>query len=97
LLDADPAIVKLRAVGAWPVDPHGRRYHAARAAKRERDLASAVLSDEDHAAIEVDRAEIAELKDMWDRQEIRTAEYRQMRKVVALTGLHQPKPKPSEP
>jgi hypothetical protein len=43
---------------------------------------AAVLSAEDHAAIEADRAEIAELKDMWDRQEIRTAEYRQMRKVV---------------
>jgi DNA invertase Pin-like site-specific DNA recombinase len=46
------------------------------------DQASALLSAQDHAAIEADRAEIAELKDMWDRQEIRTAEYRQMRKVV---------------
>jgi site-specific DNA recombinase len=36
----------------------------------------------DQAAIEADRAEIAELRDMWDRQEIRTAEYRQMRKVI---------------
>lgn len=43
---------------------------------------AAVLSDEDQAAIEADRAEIAELRDMWDRQEIRTAEYRQMRKAV---------------
>jgi DNA invertase Pin-like site-specific DNA recombinase len=43
---------------------------------------AALLSAADHAAIEADRAEIAELKDMWDRQEIRTAEYRQMRKAV---------------
>jgi site-specific DNA recombinase len=45
-------------------------------------LASAILSDDDTAAIAADRAEIAELKDMWDRQEIRTTEYRQMRKTV---------------
>ena len=44
--------------------------------------ASALLSDDDHAAIEADRAEIAELKDMWDCQEITTAQYRQMRKTI---------------
>lgn len=43
---------------------------------------TAVLSADDQAAIEEDRAEIAELRDMWDQQEIRTAEYRQMRKAV---------------
>jgi site-specific DNA recombinase len=44
--------------------------------------AASVLSEEDRAAIQADRAEIAELKDMWDSQEIRTAEYRQMRKII---------------
>jgi site-specific DNA recombinase len=44
--------------------------------------AASILSDEDHAAIEADRAEIAELTDMWDSQEINTTEYRKMRKKV---------------
>ncbi|HEV2375163.1 MAG TPA: recombinase family protein [Streptosporangiaceae bacterium] len=44
--------------------------------------ATAVLSADDQTAIEADRAEIAELKDMWDNREINTAEYRQMRKTV---------------
>jgi hypothetical protein len=44
--------------------------------------AAAVLSDEDKAAIEADRAELAELKAMWDAQEMPTSEYRQMRKTV---------------
>jgi site-specific DNA recombinase len=43
---------------------------------------SAVLSDPDSAAIAADRRELAELKDMWDHQEIVTSEYRQMRKTV---------------
>ena len=46
------------------------------------EQSSAVLSDGDNAAISADRAEIAELKDMWDKQEIRTTEYRQMRRAV---------------
>ncbi len=46
-----------------------------------RETAS-VLSDADAAAIRADRAELAELKAMWDNQEIKTAEYRQMRKTV---------------
>jgi len=41
-----------------------------------------VLSDEDNAAIDADQAELAELKAMWDAQEINTSEYRQMRKTV---------------
>jgi hypothetical protein len=44
--------------------------------------AAAVLSGADSAAIEADRRELAELKDMWDHQEILTGEYRQMRKDV---------------
>ncbi|MFF4771420.1 recombinase family protein [Microtetraspora fusca] len=44
--------------------------------------ASALLPEADAAAIEADRAELAELKDMWDAQEIKTREYRQMRKVI---------------
>ena len=44
--------------------------------------AAAVLSDEDNAAIDADRAELAVLKEMWDSQEIKTSEYRQMRKAV---------------
>jgi hypothetical protein len=43
---------------------------------------ASMLSDADSAAIEADRAEIAELKEAWDSQEIKTAEYRQMRKAV---------------
>lgn len=43
---------------------------------------SSALSDTDNAAIEADHAELAELKAMWDSQEIRTSEYRQMRKAV---------------
>jgi site-specific DNA recombinase len=44
--------------------------------------ATALLSDEDLAAIEADRAEIVVLKEMWDNQEIRTAQYREMLKAV---------------
>jgi site-specific DNA recombinase len=44
--------------------------------------AAALLSAEDHAAIEADRAEIAELRDMWESQEITTSEFRRMRKTV---------------
>jgi hypothetical protein len=44
--------------------------------------AASVLSEADHAAIEADRAEIAELTDMWDSREINTTEYRKMRKTV---------------
>jgi site-specific DNA recombinase len=44
--------------------------------------AAATLSEADSAAIDADRREVAELKDMWDAQEIRTTEYRAMRKTV---------------
>ncbi|MET7618365.1 recombinase family protein [Streptomyces sp. NPDC005408] len=43
---------------------------------------AAVLSEEDRAAIEGDRGELAELKDMWDKRELRTHEYRAMRRTV---------------
>ena len=43
---------------------------------------TAMLTDDDKAAIEADQAEIAELKAMWDAQEIKTQEYRAMRKKV---------------
>jgi hypothetical protein len=43
---------------------------------------AAVLSDADNEAIDADRAEIAELTEMWDNQELTTREYRRMRKVV---------------
>jgi hypothetical protein len=46
-----------------------------------RETAS-VLSAADAGAIAADRAELAELKEMWDNQEITTSEYRQMRKTV---------------
>ena len=41
---------------------------------------TAMLTDDDKAAIEADQAELAELKAMWDTQEIKTHEYRAMRK-----------------
>ncbi|WP_329019175.1 recombinase family protein [Streptomyces sp. NBC_00690] len=41
-----------------------------------------VLSEEDQAAIEADRQELDDLKDMWESQELRTREYRDMRKTV---------------
>jgi site-specific DNA recombinase len=40
------------------------------------------LSAADSEVIAADRRELAELKDMWDNQEIGTSEYRQMRKTV---------------
>ncbi|WP_432043825.1 recombinase family protein [Streptomyces cadmiisoli] len=40
------------------------------------------LSDEDRAVIEADRRELDELKDMWQKQELKTREYREMRKTV---------------
>ena len=43
---------------------------------------TAMLTDDDKAAIEADQAELAELKAMWDTQEIKTHEYRAMRKKV---------------
>ncbi|WP_328673398.1 recombinase family protein [Streptomyces sp. NBC_00322] len=43
---------------------------------------AAVLSEEDRATIEADREELAELKDMWDSRELKTHEYRAMRKTV---------------
>lgn len=45
-------------------------------------VAASVLSDADNAAIDADRAELAELKAMWDAREITTSEYREMRKTV---------------
>ncbi len=41
-----------------------------------------ILSEGDEASIESDRAELAELKEMWDAREINTAEYREMRKTI---------------
>ncbi|MEU6993592.1 hypothetical protein ABZ953_23425 [Streptomyces sp. NPDC046465] len=40
------------------------------------------LSEEDQAAIEADRQELDDLKDMWGSQELKTREYREMRKTV---------------
>jgi hypothetical protein len=40
------------------------------------------LSEEDRAAIEADRRELDELKDMWESQELKTREYREMRATV---------------
>lgn len=42
----------------------------------------ALLTEDDKAAIEADQAELAELKAMWDAREIKTHEYRSMRKKV---------------
>lgn len=47
-----------------------------------RPTAHTEVSDADAAAIAADEAELAELKDMWDNQELKTPEYREMRKVV---------------
>jgi site-specific DNA recombinase len=46
------------------------------------EQSAAVLSDADSSAIDANRRELTELKDMWDHQEITTSEYRQMRKTV---------------
>ncbi|GGW55152.1 recombinase family protein [Streptomyces xantholiticus] len=43
---------------------------------------AAVLSPEDQAAIHADREELAELKDMWNSRELKTQEYRAMKKTV---------------
>jgi hypothetical protein len=40
------------------------------------------LTAVDQAAIEADQEELAELKDMWDAGELKTREYRAMRKTV---------------
>ncbi|MFI6286466.1 recombinase family protein [Streptomyces sp. NPDC051018] len=40
------------------------------------------LSQEDQAAIDADRRELDDLKDMWESQELKTREYREMRKTV---------------
>ncbi len=40
------------------------------------------LSAEDQASIDADHRELDELKDMWERQELKTREYREMRKTV---------------
>ncbi|MGW2597355.1 hypothetical protein [Streptomyces klenkii] len=40
------------------------------------------LSEKDQAAIDADRQELQDLKDMWESQELRTREYREMRKKV---------------
>ncbi|WP_371665297.1 recombinase family protein [Streptomyces sp. NBC_01241] len=44
--------------------------------------APSTLSEEDQAAIDADRQELDDLKDMWESQELRTREYREMRKTV---------------
>ncbi|MEU4999727.1 recombinase family protein [Streptomyces sp. NPDC021622] len=43
---------------------------------------AAVLSEDDQASIEADREELAELRDMWDKRELRTREYRSMKKTI---------------
>ncbi|WP_227025729.1 hypothetical protein [Streptomyces fodineus] len=40
------------------------------------------LSEEDRTAIEADRRALDELKDMWQKQELKTREYREIRKTV---------------
>ncbi|MFI1619681.1 recombinase family protein [Streptomyces lydicus] len=40
------------------------------------------LSEEDQAAIDADRQELDDLKDMWESQELKTREFREMRKTV---------------
>lgn len=45
-------------------------------------VTASVLSDADNAAIDADRAELTELKAMWDAREITTSEYREMRKTI---------------
>ncbi|HET6356583.1 recombinase family protein [Streptomyces sp.] len=40
------------------------------------------LSEEERAAIEADRQELDDLKDMWESQELKTREYREMRRTV---------------
>src|SRR5262249_52807513 len=42
----------------------------------------AVLSEADQAAVREDQQELATLKVMWDAREIKTHEYREMRKTV---------------
>jgi hypothetical protein len=44
--------------------------------------AAATLSGDDHAAIDADQAELAELKAMWNAREMTTREYREMRRTV---------------
>ncbi|WP_162839489.1 MULTISPECIES: recombinase family protein [Frankia] len=44
--------------------------------------AAATLTDADQAAIEEDNAELAELKAMWNAREIKSREYREMRRTV---------------
>ncbi|TQF02402.1 recombinase family protein [Kitasatospora acidiphila] len=46
------------------------------------NTASAALSPADEAAIEADRQELSELKEMWEARELTTREYRAMRKTV---------------
>ncbi|MEH6377060.1 recombinase family protein [Streptomyces sp. KLMMK] len=40
------------------------------------------LSEKDQAVIDADRQELEDLKDMWESQELKTREYREMRKTV---------------
>ncbi|MFE3248467.1 recombinase family protein [Streptomyces sp. NPDC059209] len=44
--------------------------------------APSTLSEEDQAAIDADRQELDDLKEMWESQELKTREYREMRKTV---------------
>ncbi|MGW3663964.1 recombinase family protein [Streptomyces sp. NPDC005141] len=43
---------------------------------------ASVLSAEDQASIEADREELSELRDMWNKRELKTSEYRAMKKTV---------------
>ncbi|MGP3999609.1 recombinase family protein [Streptomyces sp. 8N706] len=44
--------------------------------------AATSLSEEDQAEIDADREELAELRDMWEKRELKTQEYRAMRRTV---------------
>lgn len=52
-------------------------------------VAPPMLSEKDQATIEADRQELADLKAMWESQELKTREYRAMRKTVEdrITGV----------
>ncbi|SHL61159.1 recombinase family protein [Streptomyces yunnanensis] len=50
--------------------------------KSAEQQAATSLSEEDQAAIKADRTELDELRDMWEAQELKTHEYRAMRKTV---------------
>ncbi|MEV6212718.1 recombinase family protein [Kitasatospora sp. NPDC051914] len=73
-----------RAVSAEPLESFVRDAAIRLLTKLDvtgRDTATA-LSDADREALEADRQELTELKDMWEKRELTTREYRQMKKQV---------------